>query len=184
MALTTEETHMSPIPLGSTKSHGVTPQLPTPRKHRGTSSPECPALVAVDVVLIGGSLGEAGLLRRAVRDTPRSIVVHEVARAGEALAVAREGAACGRGCLLLIDTEGVQDVRACLRTLRHEPATAVLPLLAVGSGHTEDQIRAFYDAGASSVVERSHFLDLHLRTLRGVILYWLDLAEVVPPVRT
>lgn len=83
--------------------------------------------------------------------------------------------------LLLLDTYGVGDVRDCLRAFRHAPATSALPRLAVGCGHTEEQTRAYHDAGASSVVERSHFLDLHLRTLRGVLRHWLDLAELMPP---
>ncbi|MBK8979302.1 MAG: hypothetical protein IPM29_25680 [Planctomycetes bacterium] len=135
----------------------------------------------VDLVLVGGRLGEAELLARAARDQRLAAHVVEAPSVAAALDALRAAGAAAHAVIVWIDANGDCDTMSALAALRADPLGAAVPLLVVGGMASDAEIRALRRAGANSVIERSNFLDVHLRTLRGAVAYWLGADAALPP---
>lgn len=139
-----------------------------------------------DVLLIEDDLGDAGLVRIALRKGPYQVRLHHAKDGGEGFAfLRREGAAhaeAPRPDLILLDLNlPGRSGHEVLDELKNDPVLRTIPVVVLSTSDAERDVLRAYGQGANSFVTKPMDAEDFNRVIHGIENYWFGVVQL--PVR-
>ena len=162
------------------------PPPPEPRGARVSDRFQRSRVPALPTILFADAREDyRSMARDALLEGRNATDLRTVADGAELLAYidragATEGALSPAPSLIVIDAAlpGTPSGLALIRTLKHDPRTRRVPLVALGADDDPETVAAAYEAGANTyIVKPVTFLAL-VRLMKVFTAYWLETAEL------
>ncbi|MGE5517393.1 MAG: response regulator [Bacteroidota bacterium] len=135
------------------------------------------------ILLVEDDLGDAGLVRIALRRGHFAVVLHHVKNANEALAFLRrigtDNAASPRPDLILLDLNlPGRSGHEILQELKADPSLRAIPVVVLSTSEAERDIAKAYQLGANSFVSKPMDVEDFTAAIHGVQDYWFRLVRL------
>jgi CheY-like chemotaxis protein len=142
-----------------------------------------PLKTAFDILLVEDDLGDAGLVKIAVRKGVHEVTVHHVKDGAEALSfLRRSGAAHGeapRPDLMLLDLNlPGRSGHEILDEVKADPELRKIPVVVLSTSEAERDVLRSYELGANSFVSKPMDVEEFTRAIHSIENYWFTVAQL------
>ncbi|MEW5727888.1 MAG: response regulator [Pseudomonadota bacterium] len=136
-----------------------------------------------DILLVEDDLGDAGLVRIAVRKGPHQVNLHHVKDGDEAMAFLRRAGAgfvqAPRPDLMLLDLNlPGRSGHEILEEVKADTQLRKIPVVVLSTSEAERDVMRAYQAGANSFVSKPMDVEDFTRAIHSIENYWFDVAQL------
>ncbi|KIL99997.1 Two-component system response regulator [Paramagnetospirillum magnetotacticum MS-1] len=137
-----------------------------------------------DILLVEDDLGDAGLVRIALRRSRHVCRLHHVKDGGEAMEFLRQGkghAQAPRPDLILLDLNlPGRNGHEILEDIRADTALCSIPVVMLSTSGAERDVRKAYALGASSYVSKPMDVEAFTAAIHSIEDFWFGTAQLPP----
>ncbi len=138
-----------------------------------------------DILLVEDDLGDAGLVKIALRRGAYPVTLHHVKNGGEALAFLRrigDFAAAPRPALILLDLNlPGRSGHEILEELKGDRGLRHIPVVVLSTSEAERDVAKAYQLGANSFVSKPMDVEDFTRAIHAVQDYWFRVVSLPIP---
>jgi len=135
-----------------------------------------------DILLVEDDMGDAGLVKIALRRGSHAVVLHHVKDGEEALAFLRrigEHAAAPRPDIMFLDLNlPGRSGHEILEEVKADNDLRKIPVVVLSTSEAERDVMRSYQLGANSFVSKPMDVEDFTRSIHAIESYWFDVVQL------
>jgi len=133
------------------------------------------------ILLIEDDMGDAGLVRIAIRRSERHVTLHHVTDGQDGMALLRGMPVAGQApCqpdLILLDLNlPGRSGHEILQDIKTDPQLSLIPVIVLSTSDAERDIRRAYALGANSFISKPMDVEDFTRAIHSIMSYWFEIC--------